>query len=134
MYCDVNDVRIMLPEVTCDIISDASIMYFIVHAGERIDDMIRMVYDVPFTATVPPSISSICAQYASYLTLMSFPDVSVEEDLERLKMDIDEYLTMLRVGTIQLDSTYMLSTSTSEPYFIVTNSSTYDRYRDYTVL
>jgi len=136
MYCDVQSVRRLLPEVTYSIVSDETVMHYIEDATSRIDDRIREIYDVPFS-TVPRSIYSVCSQYAAYLTLTNFPDSSVEEDLVRLKEDVMEYLDMLQSGIARLPATYEISEAVTQPYWVNINSDNYtagdraDQWHDY---
>lgn len=131
MYCNVDDVRRMLPEVTADIVRDSTIVYFIEDAQERIDARLRGVYTVPFTS-VPAHIDNLCALYASYLTLRTYPDQSVEEDLDRLWSDIDKLLTNLATGKDDLGDEYKDTTShLSEPMFIVTKTKRYRKSNIY---
>jgi len=124
MYCNIDDVRLMLPEVTADILRDSTIIYFIEDAQERIDVRLRGVYDVPFT-TAPAHIQNLCALYASYLTLRVYPDQTVEDDLERLWDDIDTLLSNLTNGKDDLGDSYKVSDSLSEPMFVITKSKRY---------
>lgn len=126
MYCNVDDVRRMLPEVTADIVRDSTIVYFIDDAQQRIDARLRDVYTVPFSSDdTPDYISNLCGLYASYLTLRTYPDSMVEDDLERLWNDIDGLLTNLYNGKDNLGDGYKTSSSVSEPMFVVTKSKRY---------
>lgn len=132
MYCNVIDVRRQLPEVTAEIIQDSTVVYFIDEADAYIDDKLREAYTVPFT-TVPTSIAKISAAFAAYLTLRTYPDQTVEEDLDRLYSDIMSRLSSYSSGQLSLGSDYAMAGAHPSPYFKTIRSDDYDsdRYYEY---
>lgn len=127
-YCAVIDVRTRIPEMTPDIVDDLIISDFIIEATSYIDDAFRKIYDVPFT-TVPTTIKSLTVRYAAYLTLQMYPDRNVEEDLERMKIDIIYDIQRYTSGKFSLGSDYQLANPVSEPYHYTTTKYKYDYFK-----
>lgn len=126
-YCDVSDVRERLPDVTADVISDYTVMYFINDAESQINDRLRGVYSVPFDDTnVPVSIKNLCSKIATYLVLQNFPDQTVEEDLERLKNDTRELLDGYVKGKYMLSQEYLITGTQTTPTFTTQTHTRYD--------
>jgi len=119
-YAYIDDVREWIPEVTSSIVSDDSIAYFINVAENNINDVLRDRYDVPFT-TVPSSISTLCARYAAYLVLQTFPDANIEDDLERTWAELKYVLDGYRTGELSLDDAYLTTEQKEDEYFLVSS-------------
>jgi len=119
VYCELADVRHRLPEVTNEYVSDTTIADIITKQGEKIDDMLRQSYTVPF-ATVPSTIEDLCTDKTLYKVMQTFPDANFDDDLVRLAADIRETEDDLISGRLRLDSSVTSDASTgniSEPYF-----------------
>lgn len=119
MYCDLADVRERLPEVTNEYVSDTTIADIITKQGDRIDDMLRQSYTVPF-ATVPSTIVDLCTDKSLYKVMQTFPDANFDKDLIRLAEDIRGIEDDLISGRLKLDDGITSEAPTgsiSEPYF-----------------
>jgi phage gp36-like protein len=130
MYCNVEDVRRRLPEVTTHILRDSTVAYFIDDAQSRIDARLRDIYDVPFTSA-PDHIAKLTSLYAAYLTLCDYPDQYVEDDLSRMRMDINDMLDNLTSGKDSLGDEYKVSQPKSQPSFGVIKSRRYRKSNIY---
>ena len=115
-YCEVSDVREWIPDVTSDIVSDASVLFFMNVAEGDIDDALRDRYDVPFTV-VPESIANLCSRYTAYLVQRIFPDANSEEDLVRTGEELRMLLEGYQNGTLSLDSSYLTDIVSDDEYF-----------------
>lgn len=115
-YCEIADVREWIPDVTSDIVSDASVLFFINVAQGDIDDALRNRYEVPFTE-VPASIDNLCARYAAYLVQRIFPDANSEEDLVRTGEELRMLLEGYQKGTLSLDDSYASAEVSNDEYF-----------------
>jgi len=121
------DVRRRIPEVTSDNIPDYDIKEFIIEASGYINDALRETYTVPFE-TVPASIENICSMWAAYLALTLYPDGTVEDDLVRMKRDIDSLLNKYVSGKYSLGSEYELETPLSDSFYFVSTKTKYSYY------
>lgn len=122
-YCSIDDVRMHLPEVTAEIVQDATVMYYINEATAEIDDTLRDVYVVPFTPT-PNVIGSLCARMTAYYILQVFPDATVDDDLERLSNDISAMIDAYKTGAKQLAPSYRRAINDITTVYTVSASST----------
>lgn len=113
LYCSVMDVRRRIPEMTIDVVSDGDIIVHIKEAMAYIDDSLRRMYIVPFIP-VPMAIRGICTRWAAYITLQLHSDIHVEEDLVRMKNDLDRKMEMYMNGMMVLDDAHLLT----EPSFM----------------
>lgn len=115
-YTYVDGVREWIPDVTCDIVSDDSITFFINVAEGDINDALRDRYEVPFL-DVPKSIVNLCSRYAAYLVMQIFPDANAVEDLKRTGDELAGILEGYQNGTLKLDNSYLSLEVQAEEYF-----------------
>jgi len=115
-YTYIDDVREWIPDVTCEIVSDESITFFINVAEGDINDALRSRYDVPFLEA-PSSISNLCARYAAYLVMQIFPDANSIEDLERTGDELRTILNGYQSGKLSLDDDYLSPEEREDEYF-----------------
>jgi len=115
-YTTIANIREWIPDITSDIVSDASVNFFMNVAEGDINDALRDRYEVPFVV-VPDSIANLCSRYASHLIMQIFPDANSTEDLKRtgdeLKMILDGYQN----GTLSLDDDYLSLEVREDEYF-----------------
>lgn len=126
-YCSIMDVRRRIPEVTSDVVSDADLKDFIEEADAYIDDALREIYDVPFT-TAPTAIEKLSSMWASYIAQTLYPDARVEEDLVRLRVDIDNTINDYVSGKKTLGSSYEIDNPISESFYYSTTKTKYGYY------
>ena len=119
MYCDTADVRVRLPEVTSEYVSDATIADIATKQSGKIDDLLRKSYDVPFNP-IPSTIEDMCTDMTLYKVMQTFPDANFDKDLERLGSDIRVMQDDLVSGRLTLDGETTDEADTgnvSAPYF-----------------
>lgn len=119
-YTYIDDVREWIPDVTCEIVSDDSVTFFIHVAEGDINDALRDRYEVPFL-DVPKSIANLCSRYAAYLVMQIFPDANSVEDLKRTGDELSMILEGYQNGTLKLDNSYLSLEEQVEEYFYVSD-------------
>lgn len=117
-YTTIANVREWIPEVTSDIVSDASVTFFMNVAEGDINDALRDLYDVPFD-TAPTSIANLTSRYTAYLIMQIFPDANSTEDLERTGNELRMIIEGYQNCTLSLDNSYLNSDTGTNEYFYV---------------
>lgn len=115
-YTTIANVREWIPDITSDIVSDASVTFFMNVAEGDINDALRNRYEVPFD-TAPNSIANLTSRYTSHLIMQIFPDANSSEDLERTGDELRMILEGYSAGTLKLDDDYLSSEVREDEYF-----------------
>lgn len=109
-YCNIQDIKDRIPEVTRDYVSDSTVYMMIKKAQSEIDSYLKGIYDVPFDdSDVPELIKDLCADIATVKIMLTFPDANFDEDLNRLLQFNEKRINNLRKGKMKLDDNHLVN-------------------------
>lgn len=105
-YCTPDDVRVVIPLVDSQAMSDADMQKHIDKAENVVDARLRSVYVVPFNP-VPPIVTDVTAEYSAYLvyrTLFSQNSPNSSDYVKDLHDSAEKTLRELSDGVLELDA------------------------------
>lgn len=105
-YCTPDDVRVIIPLVDSQAMSDNDMQVFITKAENLVNAKLRDTYLVPFNP-IPSIIADVTAEYSAYLvyrTLFSQNSPNSSDYVKDLHDSAEKTLRELSDGVLELDA------------------------------